>query len=114
MLEILEMLEIYLFTLIRSQLSNQLKYFKRGWNRKEGRGHKYFEKGGKQGQGVGVLKGEAGTPLQTMMFDRLHNVLSPFCCRGGGSGGRARDGCVGGLSIQPNFQKQWALQDLNF
>ena len=86
MLEILEMLEIYLFTLIRSQLSNQLKYFKRGWNRKEGRGHKDLE--GKQGQGVGALKGWAGTPLQ-IMFDRLQNVLPPFCC------GEGRDGWVG-------------------
>ena len=30
---------------------------KRGWNRKEGRGSKDFEKGGKLGQGVGALKG---------------------------------------------------------
>ena len=51
------MLEIYLFTLIRSQLSNQIKYIKRGWNRKEGRGHNYFKKRGKLGQGVVVLKG---------------------------------------------------------
>ena len=51
------MLEIYLFTLIHSQLSSQLKYFKSGWDRKEGRGHKNFEKGGKQGQGVGALVG---------------------------------------------------------
>ena len=33
------------------------KYLKRGWNRKEGRGNKYFKKGmGKWGQGVGTLK----------------------------------------------------------
>ena len=51
------MLEIYLFTLICSQLSSQLKYFRKGWDRKEGRGHKNFEKGGKQGQGVGALVG---------------------------------------------------------
>ena len=55
------MLEIYLFTLIQSQLSNQIKYIKRGWNRKEGRGHNYFKKRGKLGQGVVVLKGGAGT-----------------------------------------------------
>ena len=36
---------------------NCLKYLKREWNRKEGRGHKDFEKGaGKLGQGVGALK----------------------------------------------------------
>ena len=33
-----------------------LKYLKRGWNRKEGRGNKDFKKGGKLGQGMGVLK----------------------------------------------------------
>ena len=38
---------------------NCLKYLKREWNRKEGRGHKDFEKGaGKLGQGVGALKWE--------------------------------------------------------
>ena len=57
MLEIIEMLEMYLFTLIRSQLTNQLKYFKRGWNRKERRGHEVFENGGKQGQRLGALVG---------------------------------------------------------
>ena len=47
---------------------NCLKYLKKGWNRKEGRGNKDFKKGGKLGQGVGALKrgGGAGTPLQTM------------------------------------------------
>ena len=33
-----------------------LKYLESGWNRKEGRGHKDFKKGGKLGQGVGALK----------------------------------------------------------
>ena len=50
---------------------NYLKYPKRGWNRKEGRGNKEFKKGGGMlGQGVGALKkggGGAGTPLQTMV-----------------------------------------------
>ena len=50
-----------------------LKYLKRGWNRKEGRGNKHFKKGGgKLGQGVGALKrGAAGTPLQTMHSIKL-------------------------------------------
>ena len=39
---------------------NCLKYLKRGWDRKEGRGHKDFKKGGKLGQGVGTLKGGGG------------------------------------------------------
>ena len=33
-----------------------LKYLKKGWNRKEGRGNKDFKKGGKLGQGVGAVK----------------------------------------------------------
>ena len=47
---------------------NCLKYLKRGWNRKEGRGNKDFKKRGKLGQGVGALKrgGGAGTPRRTM------------------------------------------------
>ena len=34
-----------------------------GWNRKEGRGNKDFEKGGKLGQGVGALKRGSWNPL---------------------------------------------------
>ena len=46
-----------------------LKYLKREWNRKEGRGNKDFKKGGGQaGSRGGCLKTrEAGTPLQTVM-----------------------------------------------
>ena len=41
-----------------------LKYLKRGWNRKEGRGNKDFKKGGgKLGQGVGDLKRGSWNPL---------------------------------------------------
>ena len=52
---------------------NCLKYLKRGWNRKEGKGSKDFKKGAdKLDQGVGALKGwgggGAGTPLQTMFM----------------------------------------------
>ena len=36
---------------------NCLKYIKRGWNRKEGRGNKDFKKGAKLGKGVGALRG---------------------------------------------------------
>ena len=35
---------------------NSLKYLKRGWNRKEGKGNKDFKKGGKLDQRVGALK----------------------------------------------------------
>ena len=41
---------------------NCLKYLERGWNKKEGRGHK-----DKLGHGVGALKGGAETPLRTMI-----------------------------------------------
>ena len=46
---------------------NYLKYLKRGWNRKEGKGNKDFKKGGKLGQGMGALERGAGIPLQTMI-----------------------------------------------
>ena len=43
---------------------NSLKYLQRWWNRKEGRGNKDLNKvGGKLGQGVGALKGEAGPSI---------------------------------------------------
>ena len=49
---------------------NCLKHRNRGWNRKEGRGHKDFKKGGQAGSSGGCLKKRggmrAGTPLQTM------------------------------------------------
>ena len=45
-----------------------LKYFERGWNIKEQRGHKDLKKGGKLGQGLGALKRGAGTPLWTMIL----------------------------------------------
>ena len=35
---------------------NCLKYLKRGWNRKEGRGNKDFKKGGQAGSRGGCLK----------------------------------------------------------
>ena len=53
---------------------NCLKYLKRGWNRKEGKGKKDFKRGGKLDQGVGALKkaggegGWAGTSLQTIHY----------------------------------------------
>ena len=41
-------------------VGNCLKYLKRGWNRKEGRGKKDFEKGGQAGSRVGCLKKGGG------------------------------------------------------
>ena len=40
-----------------------LKYLKRGWNRKEGRGNKNFEKGGQAGSRGGCLKKWGWNPL---------------------------------------------------
>ena len=48
---------------------NCLKNLKRGWNRKEGRRNKDFEKGGggqAGARGGGLKKRGTGTPLQTM------------------------------------------------
>ena len=42
-----------------------VKYLKRGWNRKEGRGNKNFKEGGGElGQGVGALKRGDRNPLK--------------------------------------------------
>ena len=52
--------------MLREVGGNCLKYLKRGWNRKEGRGKKDFKKGGKLREEVGASKkGRTGTPLQT-------------------------------------------------
>ena len=53
-----------------------LKYLKRGWNRKDGRGSKDFKKGDQARSRVGCLKkgGGTGTPLETMVI----SVYSDF------------------------------------
>ena len=46
---------------MRESGENCVKYLKRRWNRREGRGKENFKKGGgKLGQGVGVLKKKKG------------------------------------------------------
>ena len=47
---------------LREGGGNCLKYLKRGWNRKEGRGNKYFKKEDNLGQGVGALKRMGAEP----------------------------------------------------
>ena len=51
---------------------NCLKYLKRRWNRKEGRGHKDFKRGGKLGQGVGALKAGGWNPLTNCVYTVLN------------------------------------------
>ena len=41
---------------LRNVGRNCLKYHKKRWNRKEGRGNKDFKRGGKLGQGLGAFK----------------------------------------------------------
>ena len=61
---------------------NCLKYLKRGWNRKEGRGNKDFKKGCKLVQGFGALKRGGG---------------------GGGGGGGGQGGGGGGWNPLTNY-----------
>ena len=55
---------------LREGGGNCLKYLKRWWNRKEGKGNKGFKKGAQAGSRGGCIKkgdgGGAGTPLRTM------------------------------------------------
>ena len=61
---------------MREGRGNCLKYFKREWNRIEGRGNKDFKKEGQAGSRRGCLKKRgAGTPLRTMVFVML---ILPF------------------------------------
>ena len=55
-----------------------LKYLKRGWNRKEGRGNNDFKKGSKLVQGVGALKrGSWNLLTNYALFECIitHNLL---------------------------------------
>ena len=62
---------------LREGGGNCLKYLKRGWNRKGGRRHKDFKKGGQAGSMEQCLKegGGDGIPLRTMynQFPLLSN-----------------------------------------
>ena len=58
---------------------NCLKYLKRGWNGKEGKGNKDFEKGGgKLGQGVGALKRGGGWKHLTNYGSWTQNFFEHF------------------------------------
>ena len=62
---------------MREGEGNCLKYPKKGWERKEGRGHKDFRRGRagrKLDRGKGALKRGAGTPLRTMTRLSFHEV----------------------------------------
>ena len=61
---------------LREGRMNCLKYLKRGWIRKEGRGNKNFKVGSKLGQGVGALKRGSGTLLQSKLVKQIiQNIL---------------------------------------
>ena len=49
---------------------NCLKYLKKGWNRKEGRGNRDFKKGGQAGSGDGCLKKGRG-------LESPHDLCTP-------------------------------------
>ena len=59
-----------------------VKYLKRRWNRKEGRGNKEFKKGGnKLGQGAGALKRGGWNPLTNNVFifmPKTHVIIHFF------------------------------------
>ena len=66
---------------------NCLKYLKRGWNRKEGRGNKDFKEGGKLGQGVGALKGGGGgwnllTNYEDIKLLYQYHIVEKIFCGG--------------------------------
>ena len=48
-----------------------LKYLKRGWNRKEGKGHKDFKKGGQAGSTGRCLKKGGNLQENTSMLEFL-------------------------------------------
>ena len=58
--------------------ANCLKYLKMGWNRKEGRGHKDFKKGGRLGQGVNALKRAGELKPTTNYVIHALNILLEF------------------------------------
>ena len=64
---------------------NCLKYLKKGWSRKGGRGNKDFKKGKRAGSRGGCLEKGAGTPLRTMILKWLtpsdENYLFSFLWR---------------------------------
>ena len=68
--------------MLREVGENCLKYLKRGWNRKEGRGNKDFKKGGQAGTRGGCLKkgGKAGwnplTNYYIYIYIKTHNNVA--------------------------------------
>ena len=57
---------------------NCLKHLIRRWNRKEGRGNKYFKEGGKLGPGVNALKRGNWNPLTNYGFSYCFDNLCPI------------------------------------
>ena len=56
-----------------------IKYFKRGWNRKEGKESKDFKKWGQAGSMGGCLKNGGEPPYKLCLIFNLNNLLSLVC-----------------------------------
>ena len=59
---------------LREGGENCVKYFKRGWNKKEGRESKDFENGGKLSQRMDAIQRGEGTLLRTMSFQNFTSI----------------------------------------
>ena len=59
---------------LREGGENCVKYFKRGWNKKEGRENKDFENGGKLSQRMDAIQRGEGTLLRTMSFQNFTSI----------------------------------------
>ena len=58
--------------------ANCLKYLKRGWNRKEGRGNKDLKRGQAGSRGGCLKRGEAGTPLRILSVFQTNRIKRIF------------------------------------
>ena len=63
---------------MRNGGGNYLKYLKRGWNRKEGRGNKDFKKGEQAGSRGGCFKKDIHRHIGKNLFKVINRKLSPL------------------------------------
>ena len=57
----------------------KMKYLKRGWDRKKGRGNKDFKKWGQAGSRGGWIKNGREPPYELCLIFNLNNLLSLAC-----------------------------------